>query len=461
MGGGAQSDAASHPEDSLVLVGAYDHPELLAHTPKSGAPIKSGVHVVLLEGRTGKLRHISTSAIGPNIAFLIRCPMNPSLLYASTERIDDEGEILTLRLTEDLRLEEISRVRAGGRSTCYLNFNRDRTWMMAVNYWDAKVSLLQLDNEGRPCSPSSVLMQPEARYVDEAKPNREEHWKYRQRWPHSHCCVTEPYTSTLHFVVDLGLDKVFIYRVNSAEGCMVPKGSVQLPRGKGPRHIVFHPTLRMAYLVNELDSTVSTFRVNIRDEWGAGSWGEPTHVEEDCQSAGAALEMVQCMSSLPVEEQGKTTISPQGIWKAASHSSEIRLHPNGRYLYIANRGHDSIAVYAVHQTTGELDLAEIVPSGGECPRNFNFTPRGELLIVGNQNSNRLCTFRIDQESGKLNLLDTANNICSPNYIYPLPFASVSTAGLVENALPSMVQDAVPVPAHGHGMTRVPSASMIA
>ena len=64
MGGGAQSDAASHPEDSLVLVGAYDHPELLAHTPKSGAPNKSGVHVVLLEGRTGKLRHISTSAIG-------------------------------------------------------------------------------------------------------------------------------------------------------------------------------------------------------------------------------------------------------------------------------------------------------------------------------------------------------------------------------------------------------------
>lgn len=447
MGAGAQSDPA-HPEDSLVLVGAYDHPELLAHTPKPGDPNKSGVHVVLLDGKSGKLRHVSTNAIGPNIAFLIRCPTNPSLLYASTERIDDEGEILTLRLTEDLRLEEVSRVRAGGRSTCYLNFNRDRTWMMAVNYWDAKVSLLQLDKEGRPQSPTSVLMQPEAKYVEDAKPNREEHWKYRQRWPHSHCCVTEPYTSTLHFVVDLGLDKVFIYRVNSAEGRMVEKGSVQLPRGKGPRHMVFHPKLRVAYLVNELDSTVTTFRVNIREEWVEGSWGEPTHTEENCEVAGASLQMVQCMSSLPIEEQGKTTISPQGIWKAASHSSEIRLHPNGRYLYIGNRGHDSIAVYAVDQTTGELELAEIVPSGGECPRNFNFTPRGDFLIVGNQNSSRLCTFGIDEGSGKLNLLDTAEGITSPNYIYPLPFATVGAAAdFVENAVPSMVPDAVPVPVH--------------
>ena len=98
--------------------------------------------------------------------------------------------------------------------------------------------MMKLGADGRPGSPQSVLMQPAARYVDERRPSREEHWKYRQRWPHSHCCVTEPYSGRIHFVVDLGLDRVFCYRVDSAGGSLVHKGSVQLPRGKGPRHLV-------------------------------------------------------------------------------------------------------------------------------------------------------------------------------------------------------------------------------
>ena len=107
------------------------------------------MHVLRQCGVTGTLTHLSTSAIGPNVAFIVRSPTNPSILYASTERIDDEGEILTLRMTPEFRLVEECRVRAGGKSTCYLNFNRSREWMMAVNYWDAKVSLVKLSKDGR------------------------------------------------------------------------------------------------------------------------------------------------------------------------------------------------------------------------------------------------------------------------------------------------------------------------
>ena len=282
----AVEDEHHHPEDSIVLVGAYDRPELLAHTPAPGDCEKSGVHVMRLSGSDGKLTHLTTNAIGPNVAFIVRCPTNPKLLYASTERIDDEGEIITLRMTPDYRLVEESRVKAGGRSTCYLNFSATKEWMMVVNYWDAKVSMLHLQPDGRPASPRSVLMQPEAKYVDETSPTREEHWKFRQRWPHSHCCVTEPYTGRVHFVVDLGLDRIFAYRVDAASGELVPKGSVQLPRGKGPRHLLFHPTIRAAYLVNELDSTVSCFKVNVPEEWVAAEhWGVAETREEDCRDA--------------------------------------------------------------------------------------------------------------------------------------------------------------------------------
>eukprot|EP00227_Mantoniella_beaufortii_P018300 CAMPEP_0197577186 /NCGR_PEP_ID=MMETSP1326-20131121/1905_1 /TAXON_ID=1155430 /ORGANISM="Genus nov. species nov., Strain RCC2288" /LENGTH=445 /DNA_ID=CAMNT_0043140211 /DNA_START=98 /DNA_END=1435 /DNA_ORIENTATION=+ len=413
-----------HPDDSIVLVGAYDHPELLAHTPAPGdcALGKSGVHVVHMSGATGKLTHLTTNAIGPNVAFIVRCPTNPHLLYASTERIDDEGEIITLRMTPDFRLVEESRVKAGGRSTCYLNFNRDRTWMMAVNYWDAKVSMMKLGVDGRPASPNSVLMQPAASYVDETKPTREEHWKFRQRWPHSHCCVTEPYSGRVHFVVDLGLDRVFAYRVDAKEGSLVLKGSVQLPRGKGPRHLAFHPVHRTAYLVNELDSTVSCFKVNLPASWLGAGCGVAEVREEDClETPGAVLELVQCLSSLPECEQGKTTISPQGIWKAASHSSEIRMHPSGKWFVVGNRGHDSLVVYGVdHENHGQIRLVEITPSGGLCPRNFNWSENGAYLIVGNQNSSSVCTFGFDfAETGHLSMLHEEKNITSPNYIYPI------------------------------------------
>ena len=421
MGGGARASQHDH-EDAIVIIGGYTDSDLLAHTPAPFAKdAAAGVHVLHMSGADGRLTHLSTNAIGPNVAFLARSPVNPALIYASTERIDDEGEIITLRMTPDYRLVEEARVRAGGRSTCYLNFSKNREWMLAVSYWDAKVSTLRLDDAtGRPDSPRSILMQPDAKYVEDACPNREEHWKFRQRWPHSHCCVTEPYLGVVHFVVDLGLDRVFADRVDARKGTLVPKGSVRLPKGKGPRHLLFHPTIRAAYLVNELDSTVSAFRVHLPEAWiKSEHWGEPDDVVDDCETPGAVLELTQCLSSLPPSEQGKTTISPQGIWKAASHSSEIRMHPEGTHFAVGNRGHDSVAIFAVRQT-GAMELVGITPSGGACPRNFNWTCGGKYLVVGNQNSSTVCVFAFDRTSGALTPAHETAGVTSPNFVFPIP-----------------------------------------
>ena len=152
------------------------------------------------------------------------------------------------------------------------------------------------------------------------------------------------------------------------------------------------------------------------------------------------LRLTQCLSSLPECEQGKTTISPQGIWKAASHSSEIRMHPGGRYFAVGNRGHDSIALYRVDQVDGTVTLADIVHSGGECPRNFNWTCGGRFLVVGNQNTNCMVTMSFDESAGALKIVHEARGVTSPNYVYAIPARELP--GLISRDDAA----AVPVPA---------------
>ena len=508
MGSGAQATVnpsqpdSGHPDDTLLIVGGYTDIDLLAHTPcvkshdvvtclgadQSGdqnlnvnladiaqlkSKLKTGVHVLRLCGRTGSLTHLSTNSIGPNVAFICKSPVNDRLLYASTERIDDEGEIITLRLRSDFTLEQLHRTKAGGRSTCYLNFNKSKQWLMAIHYWDAKISCFDLEKEtGRlGDSPRSVLMQEGAKYVDETKPTREEHWQYRQKWPHSHCVVTEPYHGLIHFVVDLGLDRVFAYRVDSTKGTLVQKGSIKLPKGKGPRHLVFHPTQKAAYLVNELDSTVSCFKVNLPSRWvvNLNGPGVEENNETDCEEQGAVLELTANVSSLPECEQGKSVISPQGIWKAKSHSSEIRMHPNGKFFVVGNRGHDSVATFEVtdfttdkqsEKNSGGISLVNITSSGGECPRNFNWAGNGRYLVVGNQNSSTMCVFGFDAEKGQVSRTPVfSSQVASPNYVFSQPFsdsvfdhgndATVEDAMLVEDAVetpPRDVEVAVAIPA---------------
>lgn len=102
-----------------------------------------------------------------------------------------------------------------GKSTCYANLLPGMDWMVLVSYWDAKLALVPVDARGGLGATSQVLMQPAAEYVQRAQPSREEHWTFRQRWPHSHCCVTEPYQHKTLFVTDLGLDTVFAYQVRA------------------------------------------------------------------------------------------------------------------------------------------------------------------------------------------------------------------------------------------------------
>lgn len=301
--------------------------------------------------------------------------------------------------------------------------------MVLVNYWDAKLSTLPVNKAGVVGEPTEVLQQPEAEYCQTHNPTREEHWTYRQRWPHSHCCVTEPYTQQTLYVCDLGLDRIFAYELDAHEGRLQAKAEVQLQKGRGPRHLVFHPSIKCAYVGNELESTITVLKMN--DHHLSLSAGYTVHDGKDPE---ALLHAMQTLSCLPDDFQNEGFITPAGVWKAASHTSEIRIHPSGKWVYMGNRGHDSVAVFAVDDADGSLTLVEITSSGGKCPRNFNFDRSGRFMVVGNQDTNTLNVFEICLSTGKLTETHQMP-LPSPNFVYavPVPLQSPETvrAGVEE------------------------------
>lgn len=180
-------------------------------------------------------------------------------------------------------------------------------------------------------------------------------------------------------------------------------GGVQLKKEQGPRHAVFHPRVRSMYIVNELKSTVSVLKYQ---EKVPGT----EVLEEDSMDPSATLAHFQTLRTLPDDFESND--------HHKSHASEIRLHPSGKYLFIANRGHDSIAIYSIDEANhGELSLVSITPSGGVFPRNFNFA--GKHVVVGNQNSNNLTVFDFDVDQGTLKVVDTVAQP-SPNFVFALP-----------------------------------------
>jgi 6-phosphogluconolactonase len=190
----------------------------------------------------------------------------------------------------------------------------------------------------------------------------------RQSSPHAHSVNLDP-ANHFAFVADLGLDKVLVYDFDAATGRLgVPAQQVAVRPGSGPRHFAFQPTGRYAYVINELASTIVAFRYDERT-------GRLSTLEE--------------VSTLP------------DGFDQPSYTAEVVVHPNGRFVYGSNRGHDSIAVFEVQPDTGKLQRQQIELTQGQAPRNFVIDPTGKFLLAENQSSNTVVVFRIDQQTGRL------------------------------------------------------------
>lgn len=203
----------------------------------------------------------------------------------------------------------------------------------------------------------------------------------RQVSAHPHWVGTSPDNRFL-MVPDLGMDRVFVYGLDSNTGQLKLKSKVPLPPGSGPRHMKFHPSGAYAFVLNELTLTLSVFRYD---------------------PSNASLKARTVVATLP----------PALKDKHLNSAAEIRVHPKGRFVYASNRGHDSIAVFSFDEDTGELRLIERESIRGAWPRNFNIDPTGKWLIAAGQRSNTLALFEIDQVTGELVFTRQLVNLPAP------------------------------------------------
>lgn len=210
----------------------------------------------------------------------------------------------------------------------------------------------------------------------------------RQQGPHSHAIDSAP-NNQFVIVTDLGLDKLFVYRFDPVKGKLNANNPsfATLQPGAGPRHIVFHPDGRFVYVVNEIQSTVTTYGYDA--------------------SAGT-LKHMQTLATLPKEFSG------------ASSAAEIRIHPNRKFLYSLNRGHDSVVQFAIDPKTGMLTLIELVSTQGKTASNFSIDPSGSWLIAANQGSDSLVVFRLDPNTGKLQATGKSFAVGTPSCVSFLP-----------------------------------------
>jgi len=345
------ANAGSAPSRQfLVYFGTY-----------TGANSK-GIYVSRLDSATGKLSEPTLAAQTTNPAYLAVAPDYHYLFAVNeTKRFNDQasGSVSAFKLDSSTgKLEFLNQQPSGGTDPCHLVAGPDGKYVLVANYSSGSVAAFPVESNGS-LAPASSVIQHQGSSV-----NRE-----RQSGPHAHCVAVDADHHRV-FVCDLGLDKVMIYRLNEANGELMPEEipSAALKPGSGPRHIAFSPDGRYAYVLSEMGATLTAFAYN------------PEH---------GALNEIQTISTLPEDFHGKNT------------SAEVALAPSGKFIYASNRGDDSIVVFAVDAAGGRLSFVERQSCHGKTPRCFGIDPTGQFLIAANQNSDNVVVFRIDPQTGKL------------------------------------------------------------
>ncbi|WP_239628877.1 lactonase family protein [Paenibacillus sp. H1-7] len=317
-----------------------------------------GVHVYRFDEQSGELSFIDQVAGMLNPTFMT-ISQDKGLLYTYTQADEgqDSGAILTFRIdAETGRLALAGQQPSLDKSATHINLDGSESFAMTVSYSEGTINLFPVLENGEVGALADKVRHEGASVV--AK---------RQDSAHPHSIYTDP-SDQFVIVPDLGMDKVMVYRLDRANGKFEPHDEVKLAPGAGPRHFAFHPDRKHAYVINELDSTMTVFAFD--------------------EQAGK-LEAVQTISTLPEDFDG------------TSSCAEVQVSPDGSYLYGSNRGHDSIVVYAIDSASGKLTLVQHMSTGGSHPRHFSLTPSGQYLLAANKDSDSVHVFKVDRDSGKL------------------------------------------------------------
>lgn len=333
-----------------------------------------GIYRSELDPQTGEISLPTLAYEIDNPSFLA-ISADKKNLYAVGEVADfgdgNSGAVSAFKFKEDGTLELLNQEPSGGSGPCHVEISPWKSYLMVSNYGGGSFSTLPLGEDGQ-LAPAKSFFQHEGSSINEG----------RQKGPHGHGMYTVP-SGQLALAVDLGLDKVMIYRKVdqlSGELALNDPAFIEVQPGSGPRHLAVSSTGQRVYVLNELDSTLDVFAFN------------PTT---------GVSEHLQRVPTLPEGFEGNNT------------TAEIYIHPSGQWLYASNRGHDSIATYRIDNETGLVTLVDHVSTMGKTPRHFRIAPGGQFLVAANQDTSNIVVFKIDQKIGTLKPLPSQISVPNP------------------------------------------------
>jgi 6-phosphogluconolactonase len=357
---GAAAAHSAEPGKFWVFVGTYTDGK------------SKGIYRMVLDTAAGKLSEPAVAAELDNPSFLAVHPTR-KYLYAVNESSSAAKTGAVTSFALDSRSGELTKLNQQstvGDGPCHLVVDATGKNVLVANYGGGSVAVLPIGPDGK-LAPASSFIQHQGEVFD----------KKRQGSPHAHSINLDK-GNRFAVVADLGLDRVFVYQFDPIHGKLTPNDppATKVKDRSGPRHFAFHPDGKHAYVINEIDCTVTAF---------------------DYDAYRGKLTAVQTVPTMPVAVERRHS------------TAEVVVHPSGKFLYGSNRGHDSLAVYSIEPGTGRLKLVEYHPTGGKTPRNFAVDPTGSYVLAENMGSGTIVVFRVDPETGALQPTGQTIEVPSP------------------------------------------------
>ena len=340
---------------------------------------KGGIHAYTFNTETGTLKPLLRTAGVENPFFLALSPDRKFLYSIHAKEFsgkEDEHVAAFEIIGRTGELKFLNRQSAKGTAACYLDVDRTGKTVLVANYTSGSVAALPVRADGSLGEPASYFQH------EGSSVNRE-----RQKEPHAHCIVVSP-DNKYAYAADLGTDQILCYKLDPATAKLTPNQPpfAKAPAGAGPRHLTFHPNGKCVYVINELQNSVTVF------DYDAGT---------------GTLTEKQTIPTLPDD------------FKGTSYCADVKITPDGRYLYGTNRGHDSIAIFMIGDD-GRLSLVAIEPSRGKGPQNLAITPDSQWLLCANMPGNNVAVFRLDGKTGRLKPTGEPVSQTGPSCIMLLP-----------------------------------------
>lgn len=344
---------ACSKKKQVLFIGTYT--EKLGHVDGKA----EGIYACSMN-ENGEINIIQTTKGIANPSFLSISP-DKKYLYAVAENGGKAeqpfGSVVAYKINPDYSLLKINEVASYGIAPCHVSVDLQQRFVFVANYVTGNIVSYKILENGALgdsiCTRKHVSM-PENSGAGKA-------------WAHQVLPVSKDYLRAM----DKGADKAYLYKIES-DGQLTKTNEAHLVNGAGPRHCAQHPTRNICYIINENNSTITSFR------YLANQFDLEEHA-------------MQTISTLPNTFSGENSCA------------DIHVHPNGKFVYGSNRGHNSIAIFSISEESGKLIFVDCVSTQGEIPRNFYISPNGKTMVVANQNSGNLVAFDINEKTGALTL----------------------------------------------------------